>query len=397
MAGRLRRAWPAIGVLLVGALVVGLALRDEPVDDEPPPRSADDVTRSAGTSVRTAPEAQLYTVRRRGGVPDGWAGRVRRAPGVTAVARTGRTQVLLTRSTRAGGERVDAPPPGYGIPLDALVVGPTAYAAVLPQEARAVALMLRPGTALLTRTSARVRRLETGDRIELAGGRRLRVAGVVDDQLGLDAELVLRPADAGGTPAWNRRLLLATTRPRDLARALPDDRASRISPVLPAPVDRRGGIVRALEVKDRFGEFAVRLPYGEDWIELDPRWVGEHIATRPVPILGAVTCHRAMFEPLSRALGRLERRGLSGLVSAAEYAGCYAPRRIPGSGSLSLHAWGLAIDLNAAANPQFASSRQDPRLVRAMERAGFTWGGRWPTAPDPMHFELHDRCPAHGC
>jgi hypothetical protein len=22
-----------------------------------------------------------------------------------------------------------------------------------------------------------------------------------------------------------------------------------------------------------------------------------------------------------------------------------------------------------------------------MERHGFTWGGRWPTAPDPMHFE----------
>jgi hypothetical protein len=34
------------------------------------------------------------------------------------------------------------------------------------------------------------------------------------------------------------------------------------------------------------------------------------------------------------------------------------------------------------------ASRQDHRLVRAMERAGFTWGGRWPTAPDPMHFEL---------
>jgi hypothetical protein len=27
--------------------------------------------------------------------------------------------------------------------------------------------------------------------------------------------------------------------------------------------------------------------------------------------------------------------------------------------------------------------------VRAFEREGFTWGGRWPTAPDGMHFELH--------
>ena len=27
--------------------------------------------------------------------------------------------------------------------------------------------------------------------------------------------------------------------------------------------------------------------------------------------------------------------------------------------------------------------------MRAFEREGFTWGGRWPTAPDGMHFELH--------
>ena len=31
----------------------------------------------------------------------------------------------------------------------------------------------------------------------------------------------------------------------------------------------------------------------------------------------------------------------------------------------------------------------DRRVVKAFEDAGFTWGGRWPTAPDGMHFELH--------
>ena len=100
-------------------------------------------------------------------------------------------------------------------------------------------------------------------------------------------------------------------------------------------------------------------------------------------------CNRRLFPPLRRALRTLERRGLSRIVDRADYAGCYAPRRIPGSGSLSLHAWGLAIDLNAAANPRLRGSRQDRRLVAAMEDAGFTWGGRWPTVPDPMHFELH--------
>jgi hypothetical protein len=104
-----------------------------------------------------------------------------------------------------------------------------------------------------------------------------------------------------------------------------------------------------------------------------------------------VTCHRALIAPLRRALARLQRRNLARLVDRGDYAGCYAPRRIPGSGSLSLHAWGLAVDLNASTNPQGAEPRQDPRLVRAFEREGFTWGGRWPTAPDGMHFELHER------
>jgi hypothetical protein len=112
--------------------------------------------------------------------------------------------------------------------------------------------------------------------------------------------------------------------------------------------------------------------------------------TRRVPILGAVTCHREMIPPLRAALGELARRRLSRLVDPGDYAGCYAPRRIQPRGQLSLHAWGVAIDLNASANPFMGRSRQDRRLVRTMERHGFTWGGDWPTRPDPMHFELRN-------
>ena len=83
-------------------------------------------------------------------------------------------------------------------------------------------------------------------------------------------------------------------------------------------------------------------------------------------------------------MSALARRGLARLVDPGDYAGCYAPRRIPGSGSLSLHAWGLAVDLNASRNPQGSRPSQDRRLVRIMERAraspGAGAGRRCPTA-----------------
>jgi hypothetical protein len=254
---------------------------------------------------------------------------------------------------------------------------------------------LRSGRVLLSESSAPVRRAQRGDRLVLTDGRAPRVASVVPDDVARESELVLAAADVPPADRRNGQVLLSTTDPEAVARAVPDDRLTRIGRIATGPQpdrgDGRGGIVRSVELKRRFGEFSVRLPYGEDWITIDPAWVRREIVTRDMPILGSVTCHRAMMAPLRRVLTSLQRRGLGHLVDPGDYAGCHAPRRIPGSGSLSLHAWGLAIDVNAAANPPGPDSDQDPRLVRAFERAGFTWGGRWPTAPDPMHFELQQR------
>ena len=372
------------GVTLVAvsaATAVALSLRDDP-RRAPIDRDA----RAANRPAEAPP--QVLVVRRRGGVPPSWAGRLRRTAGVAAVARTERTQAMLRHSRRAGGRAVAAAPQGYAVPLDAMVVQPQAYADVLPGAAREFR-RLRRGTALLSRTSARLRGLGVGDRLAFAGGRALRVAGVVDDELVGLAELVLTGADAAGGNAGTRQLLVATTRPERVERRLPRNDAVRVRTLSPTLRASPRLIARPLEIKARFGEFAVGLPYGSDWIRIEPRWMDRNIVTRPVPILRAVTCNRRLFAPLRRALRSLERRGLARVVDRTDYAGCFAPRRIPGSGSLSLHAWGLAIDINARANPRLGDSRQDRRLVRAMEDAGFTWGGRWPSVPDPMHFELH--------
>lgn len=381
--------WSVGLVLVLVAVTAVVALvpsHDQRVAAAPPPTVQR--TTSSAPAAAPGPERVLMLVRRRGGLPASWARRLRRSPAVDALAEVSRTQWLLRRSRNAAGGVVDAPPPGYAIALDTSVVDPRSYARVTGVDAFRG---LHRRHVLLSEASARLRRLDAGDRMTLAGGRTVAVAGVVADDVARGAELIAATADVPRAQRRATAVVVATRDPAAVADAVPDDRLTRVGllDARPDSATTAGSIVRPVELKQSFGEFAVRVPYGEDWIDIEPRWVRRNIITRRVPILGAVTCHRAMIAPLRRALGRLQRRGLARLVDPGDYAGCFAARRIPGSGSLSLHAWGLAVDINASENPQGSRPRQDPRVVRAFERVGFTWGGRWPTAPDGMHFEWH--------
>lgn len=79
-------------------------------------------------------------------------------------------------------------------------------------------------------------------------------------------------------------------------------------------------------------------------------------------------------------------------------AGGFVWRRIAGTDRLSAHAYGIAVDLNAdlggywrwtgAAEGRVGAypNRIPEALVRAMERRGFIWGGKWHHF-DGMHFE----------
>jgi D-alanyl-D-alanine carboxypeptidase len=319
------------------------------------------------------------------------ARRLRRHPAVAAAAPVGRGVVLLRSGVGADGRVVQRVRAGYAVPLDTLAADPRRYAATLPAPHRGAFAKLRPGRAILSTTSSELRKLGAGGVLRLADERRLRVVAVVDDAVLRDAEVALASTDPRVQPLRSTVIVLlrAPVAPRELLRRTERDAAARI-------VDGAGpvGPARPAQLKVMFGEPAVGLPYGDDWVRLDPVFVRRHIVTRTVPILGSVTCHRAMMRPLRAALASLARRGLSRLVDPGDYAGCYAPRRIRPRGQLSLHAWGVAIDLNASANPFMGRSRQDRRLVRAMERQGFTWGGDWPTRPDPMHFELRNLPPS---
>jgi hypothetical protein len=114
-------------------------------------------------------------------------------------------------------------------------------------------------------------------------------------------------------------------------------------------------------------------------------WVRTYIRTEQVPILGAVTCNKVMLPQLIGALTQLQRAGLAGEIHT--YNGCFVPRYIAGSHQLSYHAFGLAIDIDAATNQRGTRGTMDPRVVSIFREWGFEWGGAWHYT-DPMHFQL---------
>jgi D-alanyl-D-alanine carboxypeptidase-like protein len=324
------------------------------------------------------------------------ARRLARHPAIERTALVGRGAALLRSARAAGGRVVQRVPAGYGIPLDVVSVEPRDYAAVLPPEQRQPVARLRRGQALLSRTSARLRRVGEGGTLHLEDGRLLRVVSVVPDEVAQFSELLV--ARSEGVPSARDSVVTvlaegADVSTNELARAAGGDGRARLIGTSPGDAGTQPlrGPARQAELKARFGEPMVALPYGDDWVRLDPAFLRRRMVTRQVPVLGSVSCHRKMLPALDAAMRELDRRGLARLVDPGDYAGCYAPRRIRPGGALSLHAWGLAVDLNARANPFGGRSRQDRRLVRVMERHGFTWGGEFPTTPDPMHFEFRGR------
>jgi hypothetical protein len=121
---------------------------------------------------------------------------------------------------------------------------------------------------------------------------------------------------------------------------------------VPAPVARLTGG----EAAEDLGAFSYRY-FADGTIEPDARWVRDNIRTEQVPVLGRVTCHRLMLPQLRGALQEVQDAGLAGTLKT--YDGCYVPRFIERNPqrSISLHTWGIAIDMDAATNYRASRAR----------------------------------------
>lgn len=98
-----------------------------------------------------------------------------------------------------------------------------------------------------------------------------------------------------------------------------------------------------------------------------------------------VYCNKDLVAPLQQAFKNLiERNHINELKT---WDGCFNIRKKRGLTSMSLHSWGIAVDLNAFENGLNQIPKLSKGFVKCFTDAGFDWGGTWERL-DGMHFQL---------
>lgn len=108
-----------------------------------------------------------------------------------------------------------------------------------------------------------------------------------------------------------------------------------------------------------------------------------------------IYCNKDMVKPLAAALQALISTGH--VKELKTWDGCFNIRKKRGLGSMSLHSWGLAIDMNCSDNAlgktyeQLIAEGKKPfseGFLQCFRNAGFDCGGDWKSRPDRMHMQL---------
>ncbi|MBA3291718.1 MAG: M15 family metallopeptidase, partial [Actinobacteria bacterium] len=311
--------------------------------------------------------------------------RLERVPGV---------EIVVSASLR----RVTVEGPGGAQTLRVAAIDPLEYRSVAPEsssEAEFVWTSLLGGEAVLTFEAAERLGIDGGGTITIEGAGDIEVGAFADNQTPNIADVVVDRSVGHQMSSTADPLLTVGVAPgtpldalgAELKEVLP---GARLVPLIPPELTSNpdpsvgdgsagGGVIGRMNFK----------VLDDGFIRPDPDWVTSNIATSTVPIVGEVSCHRLMIPQLHAALSEIEAKDLAPLIRSDDYGGCYVPRFIDRNPELplSMHAFGLAIDLNVSTNQLGTGGDLDPRIVRIFERWGFTWGGAW-TRPDPMHFEL---------
>lgn len=147
---------------------------------------------------------------------------------------------------------------------------------------------------------------------------------------------------------------------------------------------------------------------GPAWFTPSPQWERDNLVRVPLAdlpgwpaypgaVVSAVRVHRLVAPVLIATWAEVRRRGLASRLRT--YNGAFAARHMGHDRSrpLSVHAFGAALDFDAAWNGYGVPLERmqiDREVVRCFEECGWTWGGRWTGQyADGMHVQWTDPLP----
>lgn len=105
---------------------------------------------------------------------------------------------------------------------------------------------------------------------------------------------------------------------------------------------------------------------------------------KAIPVIpNKLYCNQLIVKPLEAAFRAMIKKNLT----FKTWDGCFNIRKKRGLSSMSLHSWGLAIDVDAAWNGLGKKATLNPEIVKCFKENGFDWGGDWQRT-DGMHFQL---------
>lgn len=277
-------------------------------------------------------------------------------------------------------------------PLALLAVDPVAFRPLAPAvTAQSVGVWKRllAGDAVIGHEVALQRGLELGDTIIVAtdrGQRAYRIGALAAMSKPPLADVVVANTGIGDItdPEWNVAIVAASTGTGSVW--LGEQLVTAIGGGSFERLDEPSRRVPGWDALESFSYTDI----GEGRIQILGDWVSRFIVTVDLPIVGRTRCNRLMVPQLVAALNEIVQAGLADLIDRAQFGGCWVPRHIDWNVAkpISMHAWGLAIDLNVAGNGLGQVPTMDLRIVDIFQRWGFWWGGWW-DRPDGMHFQLN--------
>jgi hypothetical protein len=108
-----------------------------------------------------------------------------------------------------------------------------------------------------------------------------------------------------------------------------------------------------------------------------------------------IYCNKDLVGPLTNAFKKLIDTNC--VEELKTWDGCFNIRKKRGLNSMSLHSWGIAVDMNSGSNPLGLNREQikakgltpfSEEFLQCFRDAGFDCGADWKSRPDFMHMQL---------